>query len=587
LIYFHGVGEQKRYEEVSRLIDELELYEPKIRQVKDSSEHCLEFEPTYPGLGAAIGRPLVGYLPVSYDGKTEYRFYEAYYADLLAGGIRPTEVFLWLLKLSFRPVRILRTYWRELPRLRRATLLGDWDRNRKKTSSKDDKQNLDNKVTQLLDAYDKFELSNQPSQASNQGNFWHFVDALNHTSVQWNAWKWLLRFIWIQVILIPLILSALLTLGLAALGIFALIWQIPAHIVPISLTIVLGIAIFFVVGGLSAFLRNYVGDLYFWTTYEETSEKYQKREEILKRSCAYLSHVLADKNCDRVVLVGHSMGTTVAHDTILRMARNPFIEDDKKKQVPLRLGKIQHFVTLASVIDKVYYLFETVTTKSFNYSRILELLRKDIGNPPFSKDDQNQTPQIHWINFWDRADVASSPLYTPTNHVFNPYHVVDDYEVAGVCFPDPVSGHSDYFKNPVVLDTISKVLFDDEYNFVKALKPLKLADLPKDKNTRDTLMNTLYEELFIGWHEKEHKFTNWLHGFVILFPWLILFYWIFIGFRPAVLDIQFLYAALSYILFILLLASIDWFLRFRHRVTTKPDSTAQAKQKQQPNPVKG
>ena len=92
LVYFHGIGQQRRYEEVSRLIDGLNRYAPETKDKNDISlnqEHVLQFEPTRPDLEESLGRPAVGYVPLLYKGK-EYSMYEAYYAYLFAGGLRPT-----------------------------------------------------------------------------------------------------------------------------------------------------------------------------------------------------------------------------------------------------------------------------------------------------------------------------------------------------------------------------------------------------------------------------------------------------------------------------------------------------------------
>jgi len=266
------------------------------------------------------------------------------------------------------------------------------------------------------------------------------------------------------------------------------------------------------------------------------------------------------------------MGTTVAHDTILRLARNPVIQAADNKPTRLHLDRIQHFVTLASVIDKIYYLFETVTSKSANYNRIVEFLRTDLGNPPFSKNKKDQTPHIHWINFWDRADVASSPLYTPTNPVFNPYHVVDNYEVAGVCFPDPVSGHSEYFENRFVLETIANVFFGNDYSFVEALGS---APLPEDKPGKEAAIMDALGKQFLGPHETEHRFTNRVQWLATLLPWLItlylIFHLIFTFFHLGVLDIRLAgVAALSYVLFVAALALVDRSLRSHRKQEVKP-----------------
>jgi hypothetical protein len=530
LVHFHGIGEQRRYEEVSSLFDELDRYDQKANPllIRD-----IAFEVEEPR--ANLPRP-VGYIRMSYVGgqtdRQEYRFYEAYYADLIAGGVPAGDVFRWLLSLSFQPVKILYTPWRELPRLRRATLLGGWKPHTKKAGDSPDAE-----YRQLLEAYDEFQDAKQFTEYPT-GSFQEFLAFLvkNYSKdlVQ-PAKQWQRRFIQVQRNILMLAITFLLTLGLLLLGTIALIWQIPAEIVPFKLTVLLGIGILGAFLGIRWFLRNYVGDLYFWTTYQETAQKNQKRRAILNHCAEYLSHVLNDKYCERVVLVGHSMGTTVAHDAILELAfRNRTLDSTGVPKKRFRLDKIKHFVTVASPIDKVYYLFETWTSKSYRYNRVVEANRGDIGTFPFS--DKNG-PRIHWINFWDRADVASSPLYTPTNRKFKPEQVVDNYEVAGTCFPSPVTAHSEYFKNTTVLQRLSDVFLDDRYNFVTEAKAGK--------------KNANYLGQFIGKDARRHGFTNAFQVFVLLLPWLILIHGIFFALKPA-----FLSSIWSYIPFIVYLIFI-------------------------------
>jgi hypothetical protein len=47
-------------------------------------------------------------------------------------------------------------------------------------------------------------------------------------------------------------------------------------------------------------------------TYEETDEKHRVRAEILDETIDRLQHVLIDPECGRVVVVGHSLGTSTA-----------------------------------------------------------------------------------------------------------------------------------------------------------------------------------------------------------------------------------------------------------------------------------
>lgn len=603
LIHFHGIGEQRRYEELSFLIDALEEYSransTPLRDITVQSERARTDLP----------RDTVKYVRAWYQPKEptrqperEYRFYEAYYANLIAGGIGPIEVLLWLISLSFMPVRILFTRWRELPRLRRATWLGDWDQRRKKimAGTNENKESqieqLDAQVKLSLDVYDDFVRTSYPLAFTgggvgayipylitkfNEGRFGQYVKHLPKYLEKYaddhphpdrvkfldDARRWRWRFISIQLTVLLLVATALLTLGLASASILGFLWHISSY--QLRWNLLGGSLILLVLGGLSWFLRNYVGDLYFWTTYQETSTKHAKREAILDYCSAYLSHVLLDDDCERVVLVAHSMGTTVAHDTLLRLARSePSLDASGHPEKPLPLGKIQHFVTLASVIDKVYYLFETVISQSYRYNRIVEALRGDLGTFPFSEGSA-QIPHIHWINFWDRADVASSRLYTPANHKFKPEHVVDNYEVAGMSFPDPVSAHLDYTQNPLVLRVLAGVFFENQANFVELTK--------QAKRTKSKKVD--YVSVFFGSAERAHPATNILQMFVLLCPWLILLHWICVRFGPATVTLISWNALIVDIILIPTISLIDWIFRFGTRRAMRFKTSA-------PGPVK-
>lgn len=600
LIYFHGIGEQRRYEEVSFLIDALEQYS----RANGAPLHdiTLQAEPAR----TSLPRDTVEYVRAWYQPhetarqpEREYRFYEAYYANLIAGGIRPGEVLSWLLSLSFMPLRILSTRWRELPRLRRATWLGEWDQHRKKLLAESDPDQparlaqLDARVKLSLDVYDEFVRLSHPlaftgggfwsylkylAAKHNEGRFGQYVNYLpeylkkhaedhphaDRAQFLADARRWRGRFIRIQLTVLLLVTTALLTLLLAAASIVGFIGHIPSYKLPVNL--MGGGLIVLVLWGLSWFLRNYVGDLYFWTTYQETSTKHAKREAILAYCSAYLAHVLLDEDCERVVLVAHSMGTTVAHDTLLRLARSePPRDAEGQPGQPLPLGKIQHFVTLASVIDKVYYLFETVISQSYRYNRIVEALRGDLGTFPFS-EGHAQTPRIHWVNFWDRADVASSRLYTPANHKFKPEHVVDNYEVAGMCFPDPVSAHLDYTQNPVVLRVIAGVFFENEANFVELTK--------QAKRTKSKKVD--YVKTFFGLAEQAHPATNIFQMVVLLCPWLILLHWILRRFPLGDAAVISLNALIADIMLIPAIGLVDWIFRFRTRRAMRVEPAAKS-----------
>lgn len=511
LVYFHGMGEQKRYEEVSTLIDALEEYDRTLPPMdRHMDKHALEFEfeqPRSPGLLREIGYIRVPSAPK--DGM-EFRFYDAYYANITAGGVGPLAVFDWLLRLSLVPIKIMFTPWRSLPRLRRATLSGGWNRHNNAPGS----QNT--AYSQLLAAYEDFGSFDQ-QQKFRRGSFLNYLgsirsaDAGKQSPSRLDAWLWFLRFIKVQVIITWVVFSMLLTLSMVIALVLALLLQIPDQVIPLWVTILLLLGVLAGVVFIGWFLRNYVGDLHFWTTYEETAEKNKKRRDILQYSADYLTHVLLDPRCERVIIVGHSMGTTVAHDSLLELARRLRAKDlEGNTRSEPDLEKIQHLVTLASPIDKIHYLFETRISHSYRYNAVVESTRGDLGTRPFA-DESTGRPLMHWMNFWDKADVASSPLYTPTNHKYGLQ--VDNFEIASHFFPEPVNAHGHYVRNTIVIDHIYRAFFNNQYNFAARFKQ----EGEKADYTRDT----------IGAKGKGSRWTRILQVMTLLIPWLVLFTLIF------------------------------------------------------------
>src|SRR5262249_28825963 len=186
--------------------------------------------------------------------------------------------------------------------------------------------------------------------------------------------------------------------------------------------------------GLGKFLTDYLGDVEAWATYEETDLKFMARSKVLEQSMELLTHVLSDPACERVTIVSHSLGTSVAHDTVLALTRrNRAYKPDDPITGPVPLNKIEHFVTMGSPIDKIEYFFESYSSRSHRYKRVVESLRGDIGSPPFTR---NRHPHIHWINFWDQGDVISGALQSPASAA-EFCQRVDNVHVRSLSFPAP------------------------------------------------------------------------------------------------------------------------------------------------------
>ena len=606
LVYFHGIGEQKRYEEVSRLVDELERYDREKQKPKDEGASRPGQAGRDNGLivtGFEFEEPRsdltrdVGYIRMTRKDMLgqdrEYRFYDAYYANQTAGGQPPLEVFLWLLKLAYNPGKILFSSWRNISRLRRATLIGAWDRYTRKGRRSEPAEKIleqEKNRQKLLDAYDTFSEIGFRGKFP-KGVFRDFVKAFYDeknkfpgygkvifsrsqdplSQVVRDAFWWWWRFVRVQLNIIVIVLTMLLTLALLLGGALSVLVTAVTGLLPLGWALTLGAAILLIGHGIRGFLRHYLGDLYLWTTYQETAGKNEKRRKILDTSMGYLSHILRDDNCERVLVIGHSMGTTVAHDTILELARlNRAKKIKDSKRIDLPLHKLQQFVTFGSVIDKVHYLFETVSSPSYRYTSVVDNIRGDLGTPPFSdyfdnkdKTEKLQLPHIHWINFWDQADLASSPLYTPTNRHFYLQHnyLVDNYEVVNNCAPLPNNAHSTYLQNREVIESIYKLCFDDAYNF---------------RGFQQNLLSNKEDKLpMLGAEKKGLPTTVSLQRLVALVPWMILLNLVLSRTAP---NLPLLIALYANLVLALVAGILDWVLRYLRNKETAGEEQRSADQ---------
>lgn len=488
VVYVHGMGSQRRLEELSRLVDALDRYaHHRIDDTGLLTDIGLRLEPS-----RTDAKPEVSYIrldrqyPKGHElkGRQVHRFYEAYWANITADGVSTKEVALWLLAQVGVPFQALRTCWRLRARLRRAALHRLWPRIASVTQdlAKSDMKNL-------LTEYDRFEGwdARRDWPHGKAADFEQFIAGKPERPPAQAArlvalarcWRW--GYVGIELKNLFALITIALAMGLIALGAIALVLWVLQHAVPALAhgplgnllpkadwkTAASGAGLLLVAVGGGRFLSDFLGDVQFWTTYEETSVKNRKRREILDRCSNTLRHVLADDLCTRVVLVAHSLGTTVAFDTLLALARTNRSQSPRDEtQGSIRLDKIQHFITLASPIDKVHYFFESHAGKYHRYNRVVEELRGDIGTYPFARSGR---PLIHWINFWDRADVISGALHTPTNRAF-PSLTVDNVETSNLRLPDANAAHSAYFQNARVIGTIFGTVFDNTHNF--ALAPM-------------------------------------------------------------------------------------------------------------------
>ena len=489
VIYFHGMGSQRRFEEVCRLIDSIDRFlrrsdgkgkslglladiNPRVEPARENSDETFTYIRTT-------------FLPRGQEDQAvarRVRFYEVYWAPVMAGQKSPWRVFKWMFGQALRPWRTLRSPWRERQRLRRASLVALFERGAELPQGF---EQLDFQT--LIQLYDKFEGSEALRNYPN-GLFKDFLDFLAKESSdrpdtvkrhQRLARIWLRAYRRSEFHNCYVLASAVLAMGLLGIVTLAMIlallqrftqFAISAGLVDLAsgtpptwgTALTIAVALFSVIG-LGKFFTDYMGDVEAWATYEETDEKHESRQKIIERGRETFAHVLGDIHCDRVVVVAHSLGASIAHDTLQTVARLNRAKNANGDPIlgPVPLCKIEHFITLGSPIDKVEYFFESYRSSSHRYKRVVEALRGDVGDVPFSR---NRKPYIHWINFWDDGDPVSGPVRSPASRsVFS--QQIDNIHVASLSFPNPGASHLAYFDNHDVIGRVFEIIYRRAYSF--------------------------------------------------------------------------------------------------------------------------
>lgn len=180
-------------------------------------------------------------------------------------------------------------------------------------------------------------------------------------------------------------------------------------------------------------LVDYVGDIAVYVTADAKQASYEARTAILKASTAALARLL--RRHDRVIVLGHSLGSVIAYDTINELLSRVWASPDAgtpPAQPPVdatNLGRLQGLVTFGSPLDKVYYFFrEHVASDQAVRAQILSFLYsfrrgysgRTYGDFKFSYaapagPDPSAFPDLgpgfRWINFWAFMDPVSGPLH--------------------------------------------------------------------------------------------------------------------------------------------------------------------------------
>jgi pimeloyl-ACP methyl ester carboxylesterase len=164
-------------------------------------------------------------------------------------------------------------------------------------------------------------------------------------------------------------------------------------------------------------VTDYIGDVVVYTTTDRKSRFYGIRDAILKAAQAKL-RALLQADYERVIVVGHSLGTVVGYDVLNRLDLiSNFPEHEALKT---DLSKLKAFFTFGSPLDKVYFfLREQAEHSEYIRRQLLNNLRLFRKRPSLIKETNpvdtdprftSVLSELPWLNFYHDNDDISGHL---------------------------------------------------------------------------------------------------------------------------------------------------------------------------------
>jgi hypothetical protein len=206
--------------------------------------------------------------------------------------------------------------------------------------------------------------------------------------------------------------------------------------------------------GIRRWIVQYMGDVIIYVSSNEVNSFWKIRDEIkhiglslakVVYGAAHPEAGAADSAAPKemrplysdVVVVGHSLGSVIAYDTL-----NAIINQDQLNGGKLQVVKrTQALITLGSPLDKVAFLFRQKAKNAF----IRDVLSAAYQPMILSYDNRPRW----WINIFSTADVVSGSLeyYDDPQHANSEPRRVMNFKDPAWLY-NPVKAHTDYWKRP-------------------------------------------------------------------------------------------------------------------------------------------
>lgn len=140
--------------------------------------------------------------------------------------------------------------------------------------------------------------------------------------------------------------------------------------------------------GAARFLSESIGDVQVYVQQDENREHFAVRQRVIAEAEATLA-LVGERDYERIVIIGHSLGSVVALDVLRRLVvRNPAMID-----------RLDAFVSLGTAIEKVRYAFERKEIAREVAAEFQGAVRSVLGD-------------CAWVNLWYWNDPVANPITT-------------------------------------------------------------------------------------------------------------------------------------------------------------------------------
>jgi hypothetical protein len=175
-----------------------------------------------------------------------------------------------------------------------------------------------------------------------------------------------------------------------------------------------------IVNKLKGPMEKVVGDIAVYCSTDKKSKFYDVRAKILKGSFEKLKFLVDKCDYDEILLIGHSLGSVVAYDTLARLNKECHVNEPLRQ----KCSKIKGLVTFGSPLDKIAFFFDEQipkeqTIRSAIVSQLYGFKRAHVDSNAVESGLNQYFDNLKWLNFWTGTDPVSGHLdvYKDVNNI--------------------------------------------------------------------------------------------------------------------------------------------------------------------------